>query len=375
MKLKKKILFYCILINFPFIFLLSVDFIVTKIFFPNNSNAIIQKKVEHRISHQIFHHHLKPLVDVLEDNGKYGKNRLITNSLGFKDKEKREIKPKINEKRILLIGDSFTEGVLLNYEDTFAGMIDEELLKKNVEVLNAGLSSYSPTIYFKKIKYLIENERLNFKELVIFLDISDIWNEATTYTISVSEDDGVESVQKQDHMSLREWLSIFLNKNFYGTYLVTNFIYDTIKKRKNISQDAFIDWSVSDDHPIDKWPIKKKFYKEYGIDGIKKAEIFLQKIIDLNKEHKIETTIVVYPWISNIYYNDLDSLQVEIWKKFSQKNKIKFLNLFPFFIEANRDHIKNKEIIKEFFIPFDIHYNKRGHEVIAKAFLDFYNKN
>lgn len=369
MKLKKKILFYFILIFFPLILLLSIDFIVTKIFFPNNTNAITEKKNEHRISHHIFHHHLKPFVDIVEDHGKYGKHRLITNSLGFKDKEKRKIKPIINEKRIVIIGDSFTEGVLLKYEDTFAGMIDAELSKRNIETLNASLSSYSPSIYFNKIKYLIEEEKLKFDELVIFLDISDIWNEATTYTLKE------DKVVKQKNMSLREWLSIFLNKNFFGTYLVTNLIYDKIKGGKNISQDAFIDWSVSDDHPIDKWPIKKKFYEQFGVNGIKKVEIFMQKIVNFNNKHNIQTTIVVYPWVSNIYYNDLDSVHVKIWKKFSKKNKINFLNLFPLFVEANRSFKENKEIIKEYFIPFDIHYNRKGHRVIANAFLNFYDNN
>jgi len=231
------------------------------------------------------------------------------------------------------------------------------------------LSSYSPSIYFNKIKYLIEEEKLKFDELVIFLDISDIWNEATTYTLKE------DKVVKQKNMSFREWLSIFLNKNFFGTYLVTNLIYDKIKGGKNISQDAFIDWSVSDDHPIDKWPIKKKFYEQFGVNGIKKVEIFMQKIVNFNNKHNIQTTIVVYPWVSNIYYNDLDSMHVKIWKKFSKKNKINFLNLFPLFVEPNRNFKENKEIIKEYFIPFDIHYNRKGHRVIANAFLDFYDNN
>ena len=40
-------------------------------------------------------------------------------------------------KRIMFIGDSFTEGIMLDWEDTFVGIISDSLKNKNVEVLNA----------------------------------------------------------------------------------------------------------------------------------------------------------------------------------------------------------------------------------------------
>ena len=51
---------------------------------------------------------------------------------------------------------------------------------KKIEVLNAGVSSYSPIIYFKKIEYLID-KGFEFDELIVFIDISDIEDEATIY--------------------------------------------------------------------------------------------------------------------------------------------------------------------------------------------------
>ena len=69
------------------------------------------------------------------------------------------------------MGDSFTEGIRLNYEDTFVGLIEKELNKKNIEVLNGGRESYSPIIYWRKIKYLIEELGLDFDEVVLFIDI------------------------------------------------------------------------------------------------------------------------------------------------------------------------------------------------------------
>ena len=80
-------------------------------------------------------------------------------------------------RRILFIGDSFTEGVSLKYEDTFVGLIDSALKKEKIDVLNAARASYSTIIYWRKIKYLIEDIGLKFDEVVVFIDISDAQDE------------------------------------------------------------------------------------------------------------------------------------------------------------------------------------------------------
>jgi hypothetical protein len=53
-------------------------------------------------------------------------------------------------------------------------------LKLRDRFLNAGVASYSPSIYYKKIKYLLESG-LQFDEVVLFSDTSDVTDEATSY--------------------------------------------------------------------------------------------------------------------------------------------------------------------------------------------------
>ena len=50
----------------------------------------------------------------------------------------------------------------------------------------------------------------------------------------------------------------------------------------------------------------------------------IAKILDKNN---IEMTIAVYPWPSQVYYEDLDSIHVRIWKNWSNKNNVKFINI------------------------------------------------
>ncbi|HIF03288.1 MAG TPA: hypothetical protein EYQ84_08375 [Nitrospinaceae bacterium] len=99
------------------------------------------------VKNEIYHHDfikngsVENEYPILEDR----RIKLHTNSLGFKDKSSRRISllPSKNyTKRIVFIGDSFTEGLMLEYKNTFVGIIDKELNKKSIQVLNAGVSSY-----------------------------------------------------------------------------------------------------------------------------------------------------------------------------------------------------------------------------------------
>ena len=85
-------------------------------------------------------------------------------------------------RRILLIGDSFVEGIGMNFEDSFAGLLQGAGQQRSdrIEFLNAGVASYSPSIYYKKIKYLLDSG-LRFDEVVLFSDTADVTDEATAY--------------------------------------------------------------------------------------------------------------------------------------------------------------------------------------------------
>ena len=100
---------------------------------------IYEKKVF--INHSVYHH-------TFGKNKVFYKNgiKYITDSYGFRNSSVKNHQKKY-ERSILFIGDSFTEGIGLNFEDTFVGIIKKTLSKKNIEVFNAARSSYSPIIY------------------------------------------------------------------------------------------------------------------------------------------------------------------------------------------------------------------------------------
>lgn len=120
----------------------------------------------YRVPSKKYHHDLKSKASVYLKTTMWGKRRysIFTDSLGFKSKSVKETPLVSNNYRILFIGDSFTEGVGMNFEESFVGIIADKLLGENIEVLNAGAATYSPIIYWRKIKYLVEELGLKFDE-------------------------------------------------------------------------------------------------------------------------------------------------------------------------------------------------------------------
>ena len=129
-----------------------------------------------RTPHHYYHHSLAPnraQRTIWED-------RVIpeyTNSLGFLDGSVRTVPLASEQRRVLLMGDSITEGYGVPFDQSFAGVLADQLGAEGVEVLNAAVLSYSPKLYYLKTKYLIEEVGLDFDALYVFIDISDVQDE------------------------------------------------------------------------------------------------------------------------------------------------------------------------------------------------------
>ena len=356
-----------ILRTFLIIFILILgDFTASKIY--NKFFREFYPIGDGREQNKFYHHGLKKNVNTKESNPLFGysSHKLISNSLGFRDKTNRKISNVVNNKRIVFLGDSFVEGVLLNYEDTFVGIIDKELKKKKIEVLNAGVSSYSPIIYYNKIKKNLENG-LKFDELILFIDISDIEDEAIHYTLN-DKNEIISRIKAPENQVHQKNFKESLKKNYKGLYATSRFL----SYKFNLNND-FLRFVTSDKYKRDKWTINNSVYKEYQ-NGIENSLYYINLLKVLCDKNNIKLTIAVYPWPTQIYYNDLNSKIISIFGNFSKMNSIEFINLFPLFINENDNEKKRYNTIKKYYIYEDVHFNKKGNRLIAEHFLNIYKK-
>ena len=166
----------------------------------------------YRAPHPVYHHTLKPNIDHYDALFGPLHYTVSANSLGFKDRSPRVVPLTAESERIIFIGDSFTEGIGTEYPDTFVGIIDDRLSPTGTEVLTAGVNSYSPIIYWRKIDYLVE-QGLTFDHLIVLIDLSDIHDEIFRYKL----DDHLNVVDADPHgiaFAVREWLTD--NSTFYA---------------------------------------------------------------------------------------------------------------------------------------------------------------
>jgi hypothetical protein len=364
---KYRLTLYFLIINFLIVsFFLILDFTYTKFIYTK------PKKIG--IPHKVFHHHLLSNEYTTQGGGIFPSTEIYTNSLGFKDIANREIDLK-NKNRIVFIGESFTEGVLVEFKFTVAGLAYDYFANKGVEVLNAGVSSYSPSIYYNKIKFFIE-KGLEFSHLVVFIDISDIEDEAVKY-VAEKETLYVKSAGLVLPKKSKDKIKEFLMNNFIVSYRLIKFVDDRFIDPIYVGDfvpvpfsnpNEFIEWWVSQKNKRDNWTIDEDVRKEYNL-GIQKSIQYITLLKDLLDKNNIKLTIVVYPWFTQIYHQDLNSIQVKIWKEFSEKNNNQFINLFPVFINEENKNLKIYEKILLDFIPYDIHWNEYGSKRIFENFI------
>ena len=110
------------------------------------------------------------------------------------------------------------------------------------------------------------------------------------------------------------------------------------------------------------WTYNSAKFQEVEI-GLKQAEQYLIKLFKLFKKNNIESTLIIYPWPTQIFYGD--KFHQNYWEDFSKKNNIQFLSLYEKF-NSN----KKKQFIFENFIYGDIHWNKNGTKLVFEFLVD-----
>ena len=374
-------------------FLLLIDFSVTRYI-----SSISSKKEQNmasvisgtRISHPVYHHTFSPnYSEIIEHSVLNLRWREDTNSLGFKDNKIREINLKSNDHRIVFIGDSITEGIGYTFDDTFVGIISNSLKDEGVEVLNAARVSYSPIIYWRKIKFLIEDEGLDFDELIVLVDMSDIQDEHEIYKLDENQNvinkevsdnylKARELVIKGDNtlpftndknvkdflISVRKWIT----DNTTFTYFIANSIYDLAFDEKTRVPYLYL----QKDYTRFSWPYYEKAYNEFAVEGIKNSINYMDLLLKLLKDHNIKLTVGVYPLPNNIYFDEKNSKHVKVWRDWTNENNVGFFNLFPKLVDSTKSKKEKMRLIDEYYIKYDMHFNHKGHSMFAQEFLNFY---
>lgn len=329
-----------------------------------------------RAPHPYYHHGFLPDVSTTT---RWGEREypMHTNSLGFRDGSPRAVALEPAGRRILVIGDSFVEGIGVPWEETFTARLAEEL-GPAVEVLNAGAVSYSPLLYRLKVEYLLAEVGLRFGELVVFVDISDIQDEVLYQSF----------VPRRPTRSDRAVAAArtFLLRRSFGFHALSSIL----RARRGGVSNAFDADALADNsiyfrdlaaYQVEggqaeaekgrwEWTLAEPLMEAWGRKGLALAEADMRALAERCRAHGIEVTVVVYPSPVQILMEDLESVQVTFWRAFAADTGVRFLDLFPSFIGPAAG--RPRGVYKRYFVEGDVHWNAAGHALVAEKLRSLY---
>lgn len=317
-----------------------------------------------RIKHWYYHH---SLAENFKGEDVWGSNKyqLTTDEIGFKCPPLNH--PRLNEgkKSILFVGDSFTEGIGIPYEKTFVGLVKKKFPELNI--YNAGVAGYSPRLYYLKVKYLLEVEKIKVDEVIAFIDLSDVLDEHRFYQFNPTMPSWKDSFKRKCKSFLLSH-SLIVNRVYAlkQKYRSTRIKKEKVKKVNYLEQaNEYIhgDPTVG----IRNWTVNEKMFNEWGQKGLDMARENMDKLVTLCKSRGIKLSLGIYPWPIQIDRNELKGKHEVVWEAFAQAHDLDLINFFPDFIQE-----KPTEDMDQFFIPGDMHWNEKGHLKIANKLVAEY---
>ena len=311
--------------------------------------------------------------------------QIFTNDLGFRDDSTQPLDR--DKEYSILIGDSFIEGVGLDYKDTIVGILNKNLANNKFKFLNAGVASYSSYIYLRKIEDIIKNNSdLKVKKVIVFLDKSDVSDDERYLNKPAffkNTKGKFINQRKEDFLGDLKELSFW---RFYtkqtisgkiiklGTDQIENF-FSNIKKRSFISKKlnkSFFEVteieikaikSINNKPHIRNWYLGPT-WEERTKKNIKFSVENLNKLKDFLKEKNIDFLVVLYPWSFEIDNEEIREKYLEFIIPLLNENKINNLSVYEGFLKGNI-----YESIGKNYLYNDIHFNKNGNQVIVNELL------
>lgn len=370
---RKKYFFYFLMSISAILFFGFTGEILSRIFFKglldvkiNSKTQDVLKENPHIIKFKPFVHSHFPHSEY-KQQGKHFSVDYKINSLGLRDNEIK-IKKEAGKKRLLIVGDSVTEGHGVNYEQTYVYILKKKLEQENWEVINAGTQGAG-------LAYQALNLPRYFQlnpDAILF----------ATYENDLADDRRIE-IHYNEYPVL-ENPSIFYLEPSFGFFFKSKlfqvgyvFFYKYIRSKneieKLIKQNSKLIKKISTPqqltfrslsflHPsvIDTaWEMTSKYY-----DYVQKE----------TNERNIPFLVV------NLTYQPYESGFDPI---FTQSTNLLDERLEKYFSEKQISYLAMKQLVREYYvlnpaslgIPEDGHPNAEGHRFFASALYPWLTEN
>jgi hypothetical protein len=268
--------------------------------------------------------------------------RFLTDRHGFRTGPCAATDEDKDKPAIFAVGDSFTEALGVPYEESFVGLMACDARRQGKAVWNLGVTSYSPLIYQRKIRAAAEELGVKPSEIYVFLDVSDIDDEANVYRVD-------------EHGDIKMTLAYHWFDT--GQFLLGNFA--TFRLAFDLWLKSPFATAGSYGRERASWTFDRKLLDAWGKRGLALAAKNLDVIVDMCRDWQCQITLVVYPWPDNVAAGDPNSIQVTYWRDWAAARGIRFIDGFAPFLRDPADVAVGK-----YYIRGDTHFNAAGHRLL-----------
>ena len=250
------------------------------------------------------------------------------------------------KKNILIQGDSWAEYMI--FKNNLKNSVDKISQERNIGLINAGVSSFSPSNMKVQYEILEENYKIKPDYLIAIIDQTDIGDELCRYKNKILEnvDGSVKQIKREyntgatlDYSKYYSISEILLSKKSLINFHITNhYFYKTFKelqiKLLNLKNEG---WKNRNNYRCKFDQIQKYLFsldnseKEYFKERVSQYFTFLD-----SKQYLKKIFIVTFPHekhIKNIYNSNVSNIIDEI----KLNKKIKHLNFTEIIKNGNFD--------------------------------------
>ena len=279
---------------------------------------------------------------------------------------------------LLFLGDSFTFGSALEWDDTFVGMVQSDSPEFNV--INGGNQSYSVTAYnYIYQRYLRTRDNESAHLVVVAVDISDVQDEASIWRADADHKAGIGHPVMFQRV-LDENSDGFGNKDYSsGIYPLEGYLPYT---HSILGYFKYV-FSKNDDYLTNRaafthkdWKVLDQDYAQDGYlprgvsGGIARVESGLKHLLREIEKHNGEAIFLVYPWPNQLAFQDTHF----DWSEFirticMEEDCVGVVDVFAIMREYKQSH--PDEWYPDLYSTGDIHFNSFGNRIIADELLEF----
>ena len=286
----------------------------------------------------------------------YGKNGLLLNlknktipvfhlgkkvaSYDFGEFHNRKYDLKKNDNKILVLGDSFTFGWLLEDEDTFIYKLDKEI--DDFSLINSAAGGWGTS---DQLKYLMSFcKTINPKYTLLFLNAFD-FNRSIKSDLFFLEKDNIREGNNKTSK-----FKIFLQKSTIYNFSIENFHFINLIKKFYLSTSF---------NNKDNKKITIKDNEQITGKNSEQGKFIKKLFLKFNEEAKSCNTKIIIINLGWINYNNTPSISSSFIK-----DNIVFFNKNFNFIDLNYDMAEIHKDYDKFSISHDSHPNKLGSDFI-----------